>query len=72
MDTLEQLTDISNRIDHLETNAEWIVRETTNNDSGLSQTATLILVLADELREKICSLVKTIEEDQTVSFDKLH
>ncbi len=62
MDTLDHLTDISSRIDHLEMCAEWISRETANADAGICQTATLITALADELREKICCLVKDLEK----------
>lgn len=47
-DTVERLMDITSRLEHLEQSAEWIARETVNNDSGVSQTSTLILVLADE------------------------
>ena len=66
MDTLEQLTDISSRIDHLEYCADWICRETANSDAGLCQTATLITTLADELRARICSLVKEIEQNKEI------
>ena len=61
MDTLNRLSDIASRIDHMESCAEWIAREAVHSDNGVSQTATLITVLADELREKICSLVKELE-----------
>ena len=62
METVDKLLDISSRIEHLENAAEWIVRETANVDGGLSQTGTLICVLAEEVREKIYSLIKQMEE----------
>lgn len=70
MDTIDRLSDIASRIDHLETAAEWIAREMVHSDNGISQTATLITVLADELREKICRLVKDIERG--VELEKLN
>ncbi len=62
MDTLGKLMDISSRLEHLETAAEWITKETVHTDNAISQTGTLICVLADDLREKVCSLVRELEE----------
>lgn len=61
MDTLEKLIDISSRIDHLENAAEWIARETVHSDQGISQTGTLICVLAEELREKLSQIFTEVE-----------
>lgn len=61
METVEKLLDIASRIDHLEHAAEWIAKETVHTDNGVSQTGTLICVLADELRERVYSLVKEFE-----------
>jgi|1048.fasta_scaffold167880_1 hypothetical protein len=61
MDTVERLCDIASRIDHLENCAEWISRETANADAGICQTASLIGALAEEIREKICNMVKELE-----------
>ncbi len=61
MDTVDHLSDIASRIDHLEMCAEWITRETANSDAGLCQTASLISALADELRDKICRMVRELE-----------
>jgi hypothetical protein len=61
METVNKLSDIASRIDHLESVAEWIARESVHRDNGVSQSATLITVLADELRERICTLVKDLE-----------
>lgn len=61
METLEKLIDISSRIDHLENAAEWIARETVHSDHGISQTGTLICVLAEELREKLSQIFSEVE-----------
>lgn len=61
MNTMNRLIDIASRIDHLENAAEWIARETVHSDNGISQTGTLICVLAEEVRERLCELVKELE-----------
>ena len=61
METLEKLIDISSRIDHLENAAEWIARETVHSDQGVSQTGTLICVLAEELRERLSQIFQEVE-----------
>lgn len=70
METLTRLLEIASRIEHLESAAEWIAKETVHTDNGVSQTGTLICVLADDVRERICALVKELE--QTNPFQKLH
>ena len=62
MKTLDKLLEISSRIEHLENAAEWITKETVNTDSAVSQTGTLITVLCDDLRERICQLVQDFEQ----------
>ena len=62
MNTLDKLIEIASRIDHMESAAEWIARETVHSDNALSQTGTLICVLADDLRERLYSLVKELEK----------
>ena len=64
MDTIAKLMDISSRLEHLENSAEWITRETVNTDGALAQTGTLITVLADDIREKVCELVQYLEANQ--------
>lgn len=59
---MDKLLEISSRIEHLENAAEWITRETVNTDSSVSQTGSLICVLCDDIREKICSLVHDFEQ----------
>jgi hypothetical protein len=68
MDSIRRLQDITSRIDHLENAAEWIARESVHQDNGVAQTATLVTVLADEVREKIYELVKEFEELHTLSI----
>lgn len=60
--SMEKLLDITSRLDHLEASAEWIARETVHKDSAVSQTGTLIMVLVDDLRDRVCALVKEFEE----------
>jgi len=70
MDTLNKLLNISSRIDHLEDAAEWIAKETIHCDNGISQTSTLICVLADEIREQVYNLAKELENSQ--DFEIIH
>lgn len=62
MSTIDKLLEISSRLEHLEKSAEWITRETVHTDTAISQTGSLILVLVDEVREKMCSLVQSLEK----------
>lgn len=70
MKTINSLLEISSRIEHLENSADWITRETVHTDNAISQTSTLISVLAEEIREKICALVHEMEE--TLSLDNIN
>lgn len=67
MSTVNKLLEISSRIEHLEKSAEWIAKETVHSDNAISQTGSLICVLADELREKVCALVKQLEKQAEYS-----
>lgn len=60
--SMNKLLEITSRLDHLESSAEWIARETIHTDSAVSQTGTLIMVLVDDLRDRVCALVKELEE----------
>lgn len=64
MNTLNKLLEITSRLDHLENVAEWIARETVHSDNSVSQTGTLACVLVEDIRERICTLVKEFEEIQ--------
>jgi hypothetical protein len=61
MDTMEKVLEISSRIEHLETVAEWIARESATKDNTICQSATLISVLIEDIRERIVQLVKIFE-----------
>jgi len=61
MRTLQEVIALSSRIDHLEQIAEWIARETTNQDPSVCQSATLITVLIDDIRTRLIELVKFLE-----------
>jgi len=67
MDTVDKLLQISSRIEHLENIAEWIAKETVHTDNGVSQTGSLICVLADQIREAVFELCREFEE---VDFDE--
>ena len=62
MNTMDKLLEISSRLEHLENCAEWIARETVHCDNGVSQTGTLICVLTDEIREKLCTFMREVED----------
>ncbi|RME61564.1 MAG: hypothetical protein D6780_01395 [Candidatus Dadabacteria bacterium] len=53
---------VANRLDHLQECAEWIARTTVHTDSGVSQTATLITTLSEEIREAVINLIQEVEE----------
>ena len=61
MQPLDKLLDITSRLEHIETSAEWIARESVHTDNSISQTGTLISVLVDDVRERVYSLVKELE-----------
>jgi hypothetical protein len=69
MDTVEKIIEITSRIEHLETAAEWVAKETVHSDNGVSQTGTLICVLAEEIRQKLFDLVKALEETMILGAD---
>lgn len=62
MNTLAQVLEIASRLDHLGTSAEWIARETVHTDNSISQTATLISVLTEDIREKVTALISELEQ----------
>ena len=70
MKTMDRLIDIANRIDHMDSVAEWITRETVHSDNTISQSGTLISVIADDVRERLCRLVKEMEQQR--ENDKLN
>ena len=70
MDTINKLLEISSRLEHLEKSAEWITKETVHSDNAISQTGCLICVLVDEVREKVCSLVKKLEK--RIEYSEYH
>lgn len=76
MKTIDQLLQITSRMDHLEQAAEWIAKETVHTDNTLSQTGTLMCVIVDELRERIYSLVheleQTMEEVDEFDLETIH
>jgi len=66
MNSLAQILELASRLDHLGNCAEWIARETVHTDNSVSQTATLISVLSEDIREKITALVSELEQLGTI------
>ena len=62
MSTMDQILEIASRLDHLGSCAEWIARETVHTDNSVSQTGTLMSVLAEDIRERITALVAELEQ----------
>ena len=62
MKTMAQVREIASRLDHLGTCAEWIARESVHTDNSVSQTGTLISVLAEDIRDRITALVSDLEQ----------
>ena len=53
MDTLSKIQDISLRIDQLETTGEWLARALVHVDSSGSQAGSMIMALAEDIRERV-------------------
>ena len=62
MKTMAQVLEIASRLDHLGTCAEWIARESVHTDNSVSQTGTLISVLAEDIRDRITALDSDLEQ----------
>ena len=67
--SVDKLVDISNRLEQIENSAEWISREILHSDTAISQTGSLICVLADDIRKKVCALVKELEETISLTLN---
>ena len=72
MDTVDKIISINSRLEHLESAAEWISRETVHSDNSVSQTSTLIQVLVDDVREKIFSIIREFEGQIDSLSEHLH
>ncbi len=68
-DSVDKLVDISSRLDQIEQSAEWISREMVHADASVSQAGALISVLADDIREKVCTLVQNLEETLSLKLN---
>ena len=69
MSSVDRLSEIANRLEHLEAAAEWIAKTTVHHDSGVSQTGTLITVLSDDIRDLLCTLVCEMEREYAARGD---
>ena len=72
MDTVDKIISINSRLEHLETAAEWISRETVHSDNSVSQTSTLIQVLVEDVREKIFSIIREFEVKIDAISSEMH
>lgn len=72
MDTVDKIISINSRLDHLESAAEWISRETVHSDSSVSQTSTLIQVLVEDVREKVFAVIRELEAQVSNFEQDLH
>ena len=72
MDTVDKIISINSRLEHLESAAEWISRETVHSDNSVSQTSTLIQVLVEDVREKIFSIIREFEGHIDALSEQLH
>ncbi len=72
MDTVDKIISINSRLEHLETAAQWISRETVHSDNAVSQTSTLIQVLVDDVREKIFAVIRELEAQVSNYEQDLH
>lgn len=61
MPSVDKLVEISSKIEHLETAADWITRQTVHTDNTISQTGTLILTIAEDIRNTLFELVRELE-----------
>lgn len=71
MKTINKLLAISSRLDHLKNSADWITKESVHLDNTITQTSTLINVLAEEIRGEIYELVRSLENDVQKATDAL-
>lgn len=74
MDTLERLNDISLRLDQLESTGEWLARALVHTDSSGSQAGSMIMALAEDIRDRLMVLVNELEkaQDQDSLDESLH
>lgn len=72
MDTVDKIISINSRLEHLESAAEWISRETVHSDNTVSQTSTLIQVLVEDVREKIFSIIREFEVQVDTLTEQMH
>ncbi|MCX7952869.1 MAG: hypothetical protein N2654_04500 [Deltaproteobacteria bacterium] len=60
--SVRELIEIESRLEHLESLALWIAKETANSDLTISQTGTLISIVCEDVRERVIDLVRSLEE----------
>ena len=72
VDTVAKLQEISHRLDHLESAGEWIARTQIHEDSVASQTGSLIMTIAEDLRDRILEIVTELERELNAAESITH
>jgi len=62
MDTISKIQEISMRLDQLENTGEWLARALVHKDSSGSQAGSMIMALAEDVREMVLELVGDLEQ----------
>lgn len=63
MDTNDIIHRLCLKLDQIESSGEWLTRTNVHESNSSCQTATLIQVLAEEVREELIKLVVQLEEE---------
>ena len=66
MDTVSKIQEITMRLDQLENTGEWLARALVHKDSSGSQAGSMIIALAEDVREMILDLVTDLEHQATI------
>ena len=56
-----KLVEISRKFENLKPPPKWIISQTFKPDTTISQTGTLILTIAEDVRSKLYELVRELE-----------
>lgn len=64
MNKLAKIQDIALRLEQLESTGEWLARSLVHKDSSASQAGSMIMALADDIRDTIRELVDQIESGE--------
>ncbi|HMO02913.1 MAG TPA: hypothetical protein PKD37_07700 [Oligoflexia bacterium] len=65
--SINSLNEIIARLEYLGGSAEWIAKESVHLDGAISQTATLICAVADQIKQKVSQLVSDLTLDDSAT-----